>query len=174
MCTTPRRAVAGEDLMPSFDVVSEVDLQEVRNAVDQANREIDTRFDFKGVEARFDLTGTEVLLRADTEFRLSQMLDILRQKMVKRKVDLDSLDVMDPQVGLSSAKQQVLIRQGIEADLARKIIKAVKDTKIKVQAQIQGDQIRVSGNKRDDLQRVIALLRAGEWGLPLQFSNFRD
>ena len=160
--------------MPSFDVVSEVDLQEVRNAVDQANREIDTRFDFKGVEARFELTGAEVLLRADTEFRLSQMLDILRQKMVKRKVDLDSLDVMDPQVGLSSAKQQVLIRQGIEADLARKIIKAVKDTKIKVQAQIQGDQIRVSGNKRDDLQRVIALLRAGEWGLPLQFSNFRD
>jgi len=160
--------------MPSFDVVSEVDLQEVRNAVDQANREIDTRFDFKGVEARFELTGAEVLLRADTEFRLSQMLDILRQKMVKRKVDLDSLDVMDPQVGLSSAKQQVIIRQGIEADLARKIIKAVKDTKIKVQAQIQGDQIRVSGNKRDDLQRVIALLRAGEWGLPLQFSNFRD
>jgi cyclic-di-GMP-binding protein len=160
--------------MPSFDVVSEVDLQEVRNAVDQANREVGTRFDFKGVDARFELTGSEVLLRADTEFRLSQMLDILRQKLVKRKVDLDCLEIKDPEISLHAAKQQVLIREGIDADLARKLVKAVKDTRLKVQAQIQGNQLRVSGNKRDDLQQVIAALRVGEWGLPLQFSNFRD
>ncbi len=160
--------------MPSFDVVSEVDLQEVRNAVDQANREIGTRFDFKGVDAQFELTGTEVQLRADTEFRLGQMMDILRQKLVKRKVDLDCLDPKDPQISLHAAKQQVVIRQGIDTDLARKLVKAVKDTKLRVQAQIQGDQLRVSGNKRDDLQQVIATLRAGDWGLPLQFSNFRD
>jgi len=160
--------------MPSFDIVSEVDLQEVRNAVDQANREVGTRFDFKGVDARFELTGSEVLLRADTEFRLSQMLDILRQKLVKRKVDLDCLEIKDPEISLHAAKQQVLIREGIDADLARKLVKAVKDTRLKVQAQIQGNQLRVSGNKRDDLQQVIAALRVGEWGLPLQFSNFRD
>jgi uncharacterized protein YajQ (UPF0234 family) len=160
--------------MPSFDIVSEVDLQEVRNAVDQANREVGTRFDFKGVDARFELTGSEVLLRADTEFRLSQMLDILRQKLVKRKIDLDCLEIKDPEISLHAAKQQVLIREGIDADLARKLVKAVKDARLKVQAQIQGNQLRVSGNKRDDLQQVIAALRAGEWGLPLQFSNFRD
>jgi cyclic-di-GMP-binding protein len=160
--------------MPSFDVVSEVDLQEVRNAVDQANREVGTRFDFKGVDARFELTGSEVLLRADTEFRLAQMLDILRQKLVKRKVDLDCLEIKDPEISLHAAKQQVLIREGIEADLARKLVRAVKDTRLKVQAQIQGNQLRVSGTKRDDLQQVIAALRAGDWGLPLQFSNFRD
>lgn len=160
--------------MPSFDVVSEVDIQEVRNAVDQSNREVGTRFDFKGVDARFELTGSEVLLRADSEFRLSQMLDILRQKLVKRKVDLDCLDVRDPQISLNAAKQQVLIRQGIDTEVARKLVKAIKDTKLKVQAQIQGQQVRVSGNKRDDLQQVITQLRAGNWGLPLQFSNFRD
>jgi uncharacterized protein YajQ (UPF0234 family) len=160
--------------MPSFDIVSEVDLQEVRNAVDQANREVGTRFDFKGVDARFELTGSEVLLRADTEFRLAQMLDILRQKLVKRKVDLDCLEIKEPEISLHAAKQQVLIREGIEADLARKLVKAVKDTRLKVQAQIQGNQLRVSGTKRDDLQQVIAAMRAGNWGLPLQFSNFRD
>lgn len=160
--------------MPSFDVVSEVDLQEVRNAVDQANREIGTRFDFKGVDAHFELSGSEVQLRADTEFRLGQMRDILSQKLVKRRVDLDCLEPKDPQISLNAAKQQLLIRQGIDTDLARKLVKAVKDTKLRVQAQIQGDQLRVSGNKRDDLQQVIATLRSGDWGLPLQFSNFRD
>lgn len=160
--------------MSSFDVVSEVDLQEVRNAVDQANREIGTRFDFKGVDAHFELSGSEIQLRADTEFRLGQMMDILRQKLVKRKVDLDCLDPKGPEVNLHAAKQQVVIRQGVDSDLARKLVKAVKDTRLKVQAQIQGDQLRVSGNKRDDLQQVIATLRAGDWGLPLQFSNFRD
>lgn len=160
--------------MPSFDVVSEVDLQEVRNAVDQANREIGTRFDFKDVDAHFELSSSEVLLRADNEFRLGQMMEILRQKLVKRKVDLDCLDLKEPQISLHLAKQQAGIRQGIDAELARKLVKAVKDTRLKVQAQIQGSQLRVSGGKRDDLQQVIATLRAGNWGLPLQFSNFRD
>ena len=160
--------------MPSFDVVSEVDIQEVRNAVDQSNREVGTRFDFKGVDASFELSGSEVMLRADSEFRLSQMLDILRQKLVKRKVDIDCLDIKEPQISLNAARQQVVIRQGIDTEVARKLVKSIKDPKLKVQAQIQGEQIRVSGNKRDDLQQVIAQLRAGDWGLPLQFSNFRD
>ena len=160
--------------MPSFDVVSEVDIQEVRNAVDQSNREVGTRFDFKGVDARFELTSSEVMLRADSEFRLSQMLDILRQKLVKRKVDIDCLDIKEPQISLNAARQQVVIRQGIDTEVARKLVKSIKDSKLKVQAQIQGEQVRVSGNKRDDLQQVIAQLRAGDWGLPLQFSNFRD
>ena len=160
--------------MPSFDVVSEVDIQEVRNAVDQSNREVGTRFDFKGIDARFELTGSEVMLRADSEFRLSQMLDILRQNLVKRKVDLDCLEIKEPQVSLNAARQQVIIRQGIDTEVARKLVKAIKETRLKVQAQIQGEQVRVSGNKRDDLQQVIAQLRAGDWGLPLQFSNFRD
>ena len=160
--------------MPSFDIVSEVDLQEVRNAVDQANRVIDTRFDFKGVSARFEHNENEIKLEAEQEFQLQQMLDILREKLAKRGVDVKALDVKEPQTSLNAARQQVLVQQGIESDVAKKIVKEIKNAKLKVQAQIQGDQVRVTGKKRDDLQKVIAMLKEKEYGLPLQFKNFRD
>ncbi|MET0068992.1 MAG: YajQ family cyclic di-GMP-binding protein [Candidatus Thiodiazotropha sp.] len=160
--------------MPSFDIVSEVDLQEVRNAVDQANREIGTRFDFKGVDAAFEQNENEVQLRAEQEFQLNQMMDILRQKLVKRKVDIAAMDIKDPETSLNAAKQLVIIKQGIESDVAKKMVKQIKGSKLKVQAQIQGDQIRVTGKKRDDLQQVITLMRDGDYGLPLQYQNFRD
>lgn len=160
--------------MPSFDVVSEVDIQEVRNAVDQANREVSTRFDFKGVEARFELNQSEITLRAEEAFQLNQMIDILRQKLAKRKVDLACMDIGKQETTLNNARQQVVIRQGIDSDNARKLVKAIKGSKIKVQAQIQGEQVRVTGKKRDDLQQVIALLKGEDYGIPLQFINFRD
>ena len=160
--------------MPSFDVVSEVDLQEARNAVDQANREVGTRFDFKGVDAKFELAGAEISLRAEQEFQLNQMMDILRQKLVKRKVDVACMDIGEPETSLNAARQKVTIKQGIATDTAKKMVKAIKAGKIKVQAQIQGEQLRVTGKKRDDLQQVIALLKEGKYGLPLQFTNFRD
>jgi cyclic-di-GMP-binding protein len=160
--------------MPSFDIVSEVDLQEVRNAVDQANREVGTRFDFKGVDASFEVNGAEILLRANEVFQLKQMMDILRQKLVKRQVDLGSMDEKKPESNLNAARQQVLLRQGIETALAKTLVKTIKSARIKVQAQIQGEQVRVTGKKRDDLQQVIALLRGEDFGLPLQFMNFRD
>ncbi len=160
--------------MPSFDVVSEVDIQEVRNAVDQANREVGTRFDFKGVDAVFEQNGAEITLRSPQEFHLRQMMDILRQKLVKRKVDIGCMDIKEPESNLSSARQRVVIKQGVEVDTARKIIKAIKASKIKVQTQIQGDQVRVTGKKRDDLQQVITLLKGDDYDLPLQYVNFRD
>ena len=160
--------------MPSFDVVSEVDLQEVRNAVDQANREIGTRFDFKGVQAGFELSDQTILLTAEQEFQLHQMLDILRQKLVKRKVDVASMAINDPVTSLNAARQEVGIKQGIDADTAKRMVKTLKGSKLKVQAQIQGEQVRVSGKKRDDLQQAIAALRDVDWGLPLDFTNFRD
>jgi uncharacterized protein YajQ (UPF0234 family) len=160
--------------MPSFDVVSEVDLHEVRNAVDQANREVDTRFDFKGTNAKFELKEADITLHAQNEFQLQQMMDILKIKLAKRKVDIGSLDIKDPETSLSAARQHVLVRQGIDADACRKIVKAVKASKIKVQAQIQGEQVRVTGKKRDELQQIISLLRESDYGLPLQFTNFRD
>ncbi len=160
--------------MPSFDVVSEVDLQEVRNAVDQANREVGTRYDFKGVDAKFELTDADIKLSAEVEFQLQQMMDILRQKLVKRKVDIASMDVNDPETSLNAARQHVIIKQGIDSASAKKMVKDIKGSKIKVQAQIQGEQVRVTGKKRDDLQQVITLLREADYGLPLQFDNFRD
>jgi hypothetical protein len=160
--------------MPSFDVTAECDLQEVRNAVDQANREIQTRFDFKGVQARFELGDGAVHLHAEQEFHLQQMLDILRQKLVKRRVDLAALDIGEPVTTLSAARQEIGIKQGIDADAAKRMVKAIKAAKLKVQAQIQGDQLRVTGKKRDDLQQAIALLKAEDWDLPLAFTNFRD
>jgi uncharacterized protein YajQ (UPF0234 family) len=160
--------------MPSFDVVSEVDLQEVRNAVDQANREIGTRFDFKGVDARYALSGGEILLHAEQEFQLQQMMDILRHKLVKRKVDVASMDAKEPVSTLNAARQEVAIKQGIDSETAKRMVKSLKGSKLKVQAQIQGEQVRVSGKKRDDLQQAIAHLRARDWGRPLQFTNFRD
>jgi uncharacterized protein YajQ (UPF0234 family) len=160
--------------MPSFDIVSEVDQQEVRNAVDQANREIGTRFDFKGVDAAFEQNENEILLRAEQEFQLNQMMDILRQKLVKRKVDVAAMDIKDVETSLHVARQRVIIKQGIESDLAKKMVKQIKGSKLKVQAQIQGEQIRVTGKKRDDLQQTISLIRDTDYGLPLQFQNFRD
>jgi cyclic-di-GMP-binding protein len=160
--------------MPSFDIVSEVDIQEVRNAVDQANREVGTRFDFKGVEASYDLKENEVTLRAEQEFQLGQMMDILRQKLVKRGVDIACMDIRDPETSLNATRQAVVIRQGIETDLAKRMVKDIKASKLKVQAQIQGQQVRVTGKKRDDLQQVINLLRETDYALPLQYQNFRD
>jgi len=160
--------------VPSFDIVSEVDIQEVRNAVDQARREISTRFDFKGTKCSFELKENEILMKGDQEFQLNQMMDILRQKMVKRKVDLACMDVQEPETTLNAATQRVLIRQGIDADSARKMVKMIKASKLKVQAQVQGDQVRVTGKKRDDLQQVIGLLKQSDFELPLQYINFRD
>jgi uncharacterized protein YajQ (UPF0234 family) len=160
--------------MPSFDIVSEVDLQEVRNATDQANRIIETRFDFKGVDASFEQNESEINLRAEQEFQLQQMLDILREKLAKRGVDVKAMDIKDPQTSLNATRQQIIIQQGIESDIAKKIVKEIKTAKLKVQAQIQGDQVRVTGKKRDDLQKVIALLKEKDQNLPLQFKNFRD
>jgi uncharacterized protein YajQ (UPF0234 family) len=160
--------------MPSFDVVSEVDLHELSNAVDQANREVDTRFDFKGSNAHFEHAGTELTLSAENDFQLQQMMDILRLKMVKRGVDIESLEAGEPETSNMRARQKVTVRQGLDKETAKKIVKLIKDAKLKVQAAIQGEQVRVTGKKRDDLQQVIALLREQKLGLPLQFSNFRD
>lgn len=160
--------------MPSFDVVAEADLQEVRNAVDQARREIGTRFDFKGVDARFELSDAAIELHAEQEFHLGQMMDILRQKLVKRAVDLAALDVGEPVTSLNAARQTVGIKQGIDSDTAKRMIKALKASKLRVQAQIQSDQVRVTGKKRDDLQDAITILRQTDWELPLKFTNFRD
>jgi uncharacterized protein YajQ (UPF0234 family) len=160
--------------MPSFDVVSEADLQEVRNAVDQANREVSTRFDFKGSNAHFEVKAEEITLRANDDFQLKQMMDILHAKLVKRGVDIAALEKKDPVVNLNDARQLVTVKQGIETETAKKIVKEIKNSKLKVQAQIQGDQVRVTGKKRDDLQEVIAFLQEQEFGVPLQFNNFRD
>lgn len=160
--------------MPSFDIVSEIDLQEVRNAVDQSNREIGTRFDFKGVKASFELSEDKVLLSGEQEFHLQQMMDILRQKLTKRKIDLACLDPGEAVSSLNAARQEVGLKQGVDSETAKRMVKFIKAGKLKVQAQIQGDQVRVTGKKRDDLQEAIALLRGEDWGLPLQFTNFRD
>ena len=160
--------------MPSFDVVSEVNMHEVTNAVDQANREVANRFDFKDTGAKYELKDAVVTLYAETEFQLNQMLDILRTKLSKRGVDIACLSLDKPEVSGNRARQNVTLRQGIEAPLARQIVKMIKDTKLKAQASIQDDKVRVSGKKKDDLQQVIALLRDTDFGLPLQFNNFRD
>ena len=160
--------------MSSFDVVSEVDLQEVRNAADQANREVGTRFDFKGSDAKVSLDGAIVTLQAESEFQLEQMMDILQKKLAKRSVDIGCLEIGKAEKANNRARQAVTIRQGIDTDTARRMVKEIKASKIKVQAQIQGEQVRVSGKKRDDLQAVIALLKGMDFGLPLQFINFRD
>ncbi|MEM9302181.1 MAG: YajQ family cyclic di-GMP-binding protein [Pseudomonadota bacterium] len=160
--------------MPSFDVVSEVDHHELSNAVDQANREVDNRFDFKGTGARLELDGNAIVLKAQADFQLQQMLDMLYQKLTKRGIDLGAADAGEPDVQLSAATQVVTIREGIDSALAKDIVKRVKASKIKVQASIQGDQVRVTGKKRDDLQQVIALLKGGEIEQPLQYKNFRD
>lgn len=161
--------------MPSFDIVSKVDQHELTNAVDQTNRELSTRFDFKGVDAKVLQEGEEVLrLEAQAEFQLQQIGDILRQKLAKRGIDLQCLEFGKVEEAHNRARQEVKVRQGIDAALGKRIVKMIKDSKLKVQAAIQGDEVRVTGKKRDDLQEAIALLRQGDLGLPLQYTNFRD
>lgn len=160
--------------MPSFDIVSEVDLHEAANGVDQANREVNTRFDFKGSNAKYVLADSTITLSAESEFQLQQMIDILHLKLVKRSVDIASLKIDPPQITGKQAKQVITLLQGIEADLARKIVKLIKESKLKVQVAIQGEKLRVNGKKRDDLQECIAFLRKSELEQPLQFDNFRE
>ena len=160
--------------MPSFDVVSEVDLHEVHNAVDQANREVGTRFDFKGSGAKYELEENKITLQAESAFQLEQMMDILRGRLAKRGVDLTGLDEGKSEMSGRIARQVVTLKQGIDQATAKTMIKRIKDSKIKVQASVQGEKVRVTGKKRDDLQEVIAMLKQAEIGLPLQFNNFRD
>jgi len=160
--------------MPSFDVVSDFDAHEAANAVDQANREVTTRFDFKGTGSKFELDQQVITLTSQSEFQLQQMMDILRQKLAKRGVDIGCLDVQAPEISGSVARQNAVLRRGIESELARKLVKTIKNSKIKVQAAIQGDKLRISGKKRDDLQATIRLLKDTDVDLPLQYENFRD
>jgi hypothetical protein len=160
--------------MPSFDVVSEIDKHELTNAIDQASRELTNRFDFKGVDASFELDDSVIMLSAPSEFQLKQMLEILRQRLTARRIDVRCLDVAEPEINLATAKQKVTVRQGIEQPVAKKIITAIKGAKLKVETQINGDKLRISGKKKDDLQLAMALLRKSEFEVPLQFDNFRD
>jgi len=160
--------------MPSFDVVSEVDAHELANAVDQANRALETRFDLRGTGATFELSDFVVTITAPSEFQIHQMRPILTQKIAGRKIDVDAMQPEEPEVTLSQARQKIVLRNGIDSDHARKIVKTIKDSKLKVQAAIQGEQLRVTGKKRDDLQAAIQLLKKATLGLPLQFTNFRD
>ena len=160
--------------MPSFDVVSDFDQHEASNAVDQANREVQTRFDFKGTGSKFVLEEEVITLTTESDFQLKQMMDILQQKLAKRGVDIACMEEQEPEFSGSEARQKVVLRRGIDADRARKLVKQIKAAKLKVQAAIQGDKLRVSGKKRDDLQSVISLLKDTDTGLPLQYENFRD
>lgn len=160
--------------MPSFDIVCELDKHEAANAVDQANREIGTRFDFKGVDASYVLSDKEITLTAESKFQLSQMLEILHNKLAKRQIDLKHLESKDPVIQGKTATQVLTLQEGIPQDKAKNIIKQIKDQKFKVQSAIQGDQVRVTGKKRDDLQEVMAFLRKAELDLPVSFTNFRD
>ncbi|MDH3632488.1 MAG: YajQ family cyclic di-GMP-binding protein [Gammaproteobacteria bacterium] len=160
--------------MPSFDVVSEIDHHELKNALDQANREIGTRYDFKGSGAGIEQSGNDLTLEAEAEFQLKQMIPILKEKMSKRGIDVDCLEFGDIVEMNKRARQPVKVREGLDKDLARKMVKLIKDSKLKVQAAIQGEQLRVTGKKRDDLQQVMQTLREAGLGIPLQFNNFRD
>ena len=160
--------------MPSFDVVSEIDLHELTNAVDQANRELAQRFDFRDSGAVYELEELVVRLKAKNEFQIKQMGDILRLKIAKRGIDVSSMEFKDIDKNLAEARQDVSLRHGIDADCSRKIVRLIKDSKMKVQAGIHGEKVRITGKKRDDLQDAIALLRKAEVDRPLQFENFRD
>jgi uncharacterized protein YajQ (UPF0234 family) len=161
--------------MPSFDVVSEANLVEVKNAVDQANKEISTRFDFKGSDARIEQKERDLTAYADSDFQLSQVRDVLTNKLVKRNVDVRFMDIGKiEKIGGDKVKQVIKIKNGIESDAAKKIQRIIKDSKMKVQASIQGEAVRVTGAKRDDLQATMALLRKEVTDLPLEFNNFRD
>ena len=161
--------------MPSFDIVCEANMVEVKNAVDQANKEITNRFDFKGTDARFEQKERELTACADSDFQLSQMRDVLTNKMTKRSVDVRFLEIGDVEkIGGDKVKQLIKVRNGIEQEQSKKIVRLIKDAKIKVTVSIQGEAVRVSGTKRDDLQSAIALVRKDVTGVPLAFQNFRD
>src|SRR5215468_9478388 len=160
--------------MPSFDAVSELDSHELTNAVDQANRELSQRFDFKDTGARFELQELVVTLHAQVDFQLKQMLDILKLKLAKRGIEVICVDAKDPVTTLSSATQEVVLKHGIDQENGKKLQRLIKDSKMKVQASIQGDKVRVTGKQKDDLQEAIALLRKSKLDVPLQFNNFRD
>ena len=161
--------------MPTFDIVSEVDKHELTNAVDQANREVDNRFDFRGTDTSVEQSDKVLTLNANSDFQLDQLLDILRMKLIKRKIEVSCLEVKDSIGNGKMRKQEVIIREGVDKDLSRKIVKLVKESKIKVQSAIQGESVRITGKKRDDLQAVMALLKGNEsLEMPLQYNNFRD
>jgi hypothetical protein len=161
--------------MPSFDIVSEVNQVEVRNAVDQANKEVSTRFDFKGSDARVEYDGKALTLHADDDFKLKQVTDIVVAKLTKRQVDIRSLEYGNVEkIAGNKVKQAVSVRTGVEQELAKKVVRLLKESRLKVQASIQGDAVRVSGAKKDDLQAVIALVRKSIDDYPLQYQNFRD
>lgn len=161
--------------MPSFDIVSEIDVNEVRHATENATREVATRFDFRGVDAAFEYKDGAVKLIAEGDFQLQQMLDILRNKCTKRGLDPESMDVTGKiDISGKTYSQVISFKEGIEQEMSKKIVKLIKDSKSKVQASIQGDKVRVTGKKRDDLQQTMQLIRAAELGQPFQFNNFRD
>jgi uncharacterized protein YajQ (UPF0234 family) len=160
--------------MPSFDTVSELNAHEVANALDQANRELAQRFDFKDTGARFDLKEFTVTLHAQVDFQLKQMLEILKLRLSKRGIDLVCLDIKEPQTNLSAAQQEVILKHGIDQETGKKITRLVKDSRLKVQASLQGDKVRITGKQRDDLQQAMALLRGAKLDVALQFNNFRD
>lgn len=162
--------------MPSFDAVSELDMHELTNAVDQANRELTQRFDFKDTGATFTLNEKEftVSMKAPAEFQLRQMLDVLTQRLGKRGIEARCMEKKDPVSNLAEARQDIVLRQGIDQDTGKKLQKILKESKLKVQAQIQGTQLRVTGKQRDDLQAAMALMKKAELDRPLQFKNFRD
>ncbi len=159
--------------MPSFDVVSELDKHEVTNAVDNAIKDLDRRYDLRG-KGTFEFKDKTVTLTAEAEFQLEQMIEILKLALVKRKIDVQCLEIKDHYASGKVVKQEVILREGIDKELAKKIVALIKDAKLKVQAAIQGEQVRITGKKRDDLQEAIALLRTQELGMPLQYNNFRD
>jgi len=160
--------------MPSFDVVSEVDLHQLTNAVDQAGRIVANRFDFKGIDASFERDERTVVISAEAEFQVAQMEDMLRSALIKCDIDPAAMDCGEPVTSGKQVRETVVLRHGLDSAQCKAIVKRIKDAKLKVQAQIQGDQVRVTGKKRDDLQQAIALLREEEFGAPLQFTNFRD
>lgn len=161
--------------MPSFDVVSEIDKPELSNAVNQANKEISNRFDFKGTDARVEQSESRLTVFAASDFQVKQAVDVLCNKLAKRGIDLACLDYQEiEEVGGGTARQVIDLKEGINSDLGRKLVKQIKDQKLKVQTAIQGEQLRVTGKKRDDLQSVMAFLRESKTGIPLQFNNFRD
>lgn len=160
--------------MPSFDIVSNIDHHEVSNAVDQANREIATRFDLKGTNSRLELSKDQITLIAPTDFQLKQINEILHNKVAKRQLDIRSFNFKEISSSLHEARQIVEVKQGLDTDNAKKIVQLIKDSKLKVQTSIQGDQVRVTGKKRDDLQAVMALLRDSKLTVAVQFTNFRD
>jgi len=160
--------------MPSFDIVSEIDLHELSNAVDQSSREVGQRFDFKGTNAKFELKEAVVTLTAQADFQLKQMLDILRLKLSKRGIDVACLKIDEPVMTGQTARQVITLRQGVDTELGKKIQRLIKDSKLKVQAALQDQQVRVTGKNRDDLQEAIALVKKGGFDLPLQYTNFRD